>query len=161
MRVVYSYGVIGGGGCEKRMGDLVRWLVADGEDEAWILGSCLDAGGQAQLFGQQGFDPDRLILFNAQGEVKYKAPGGYNEWITDVAKNLGADILDVQYTTTTPASPPCRMVYTLHGCGQPIPEVTFDGILSVESLEEPYPIQFPSQHYRHVNNWVDTKRFPF
>ena len=27
MRVVFSYGVIGGGGCEKRMGDLVRWLI--------------------------------------------------------------------------------------------------------------------------------------
>ena len=160
MRVVYSYGVIGGGGCEKRMGDLVRWLV-DGGDEAWILGSCIDAQGQAQLFGQQGFDPDRLLLFDAQGDVKYTIPNGYSQWITDVATSLGADILDVQYTTTTPAKAPCRMVYTLHGCGQPIPDLVFDGILSVESVEHPFPIQHANQHFRHVNNWVDTERFPW
>ena len=54
-----------------------------------------------------------------------------------------------------------RQIYTLHGCAQPIPDLTFDGILSVESVELPFPIQHANQHFRHVNNWVDTERFPF
>ena len=157
MNIVFSYGVIGGGGCEKRMGDLVRWLLANG-DEAWIVGSCITGEGRSQLFDQQGVPPDRIIVWESNRE-QYPGAHDFGDFVEHVCRALRGDILDIQYTNTIPTKAPCHMIFTMHGMGQPIPFMTFDGILSVESMGP--PIQFASQHFTHVNNWVDTRRFPF
>ena len=160
MRVVYAYGILDGGGCEKRMGDLVRWLLANG-DEAWIVGTRINPRGRSQLFGQQGVPEDRIILCEPGG-VLYTMPGGFPGFLEQTCRELRADILDVQFTTTTPTECPCRMVYTMHGTAQPIPDITFDGIISVEApVEVGSLLQHGGQHFAAIHNWVDVARFPF
>jgi len=157
MNIVFSYGVIGGGGCERRMGDLVRWFLANG-DEAWIVGSCINVDGRSQLFDQQGLPPERIIVWESHRE-QYPEAHDFGDFVEHVCRALRADILDIQYTNTIPTKAPCRMIFTMHGMGQPIPLMTFDGILSVESMAP--PIQFTDQPFAHVNNWVDMTRFSF
>jgi len=157
MNIVFSYGVIGGGGCERRMGDLVRWFLANG-DEAWIVGSCINTEGRSQLFGQQGIPPERILLCDPE-VLSRSGLQGYADFVGETCRALKADILDVQYVETSPVNAPCRTIFTMHGLGQPIPAILFDGILSVESMEP--PSQFPSQPFAHASNWVDATRFPF
>ena len=158
MRVVFAYGILGGGGCEKRMGDLVRSLVRNG-DEAWILGMRTDPHGEEQLFEQQGISRDRVFLADPEGAA-FHFPVDYDAFIGRHCRELRADILDVQYTMSVPAHLPCRTIYTIHGEAQPIPAMAFDGILSVENLRVDVR-QYPGQPYAEIHNWVDPQRFPY
>jgi len=157
VRIILAYGVITGGGCERRMGDLCRWLLDNGH-EAWILASQFDALGEAVVHGQCGVPIDH-VLYNVTGEGGWHY-GSMAEFVGAKVKELGADLVDVQwYPGFDPIHWKCPAVATIHGITTRPPPAIFSGVIAVEDGI------VDGSAYRSgapvIWNWVNLRRFPF
>lgn len=155
MRVLLSYGVLTGGGCERRMADLCRWLLDNG-DEAWIIASTFDALGESVIHGQCGVPLDRMLYYNTGDGFRCEY---IQDYIADMITKLGIDIIDVQWHPGySPFPYPCKAIATMHGVSTPPPNNIFQGVLDVEGLS------LPANRWTHtavIWNWVNLRRFPF
>lgn len=159
MRILLTYGVLTGGGCERRMGDLVRWLLDNG-DEAWIAANVIWNLGRDVLFGQCGVPEDRVLLWGPEGNDPQTWPALGGDWIRQQVSATGADVVDVQwhpgYSLDTYS---CPAVATIHGAvGAPPPSV-FEGVISVQ--DEIIDGGAYRQGAPVIHNWVNLSRFPF
>ena len=153
MKIVFAYGVLTGGGAEKRMGDLSRWLLDNG-DEAWIVASNISDNGISMMAQQCGFPVNRIRVM--------EACGNYEKHTIQVAEEVGADIIDVQWVDCVPSFAPCALTYTMHGRTQPVPvNAPFLGILSVEHIVPNDPLHRAAPVVRSVLNWADTEKFAY
>ncbi|MFA7000424.1 MAG: hypothetical protein WC241_04950 [Candidatus Paceibacterota bacterium] len=152
MNVVIHYGILGAGGCERRLGDLVRWLLDNG-DQAWICVSGCTNDGLSIIYRQCGVPNDRLRVM---------PPGGdYETFALELLREVDADIIDVQWLSSVPEHFPCRAVYTIHGEQSLPPPGWFDGLISVETMGDHHPARTTTPLYREIWNWVPLERFPF
>ena len=157
MRVLLTYGVLMPGGCERRMGDIVRWLIDHG-DEAWIAANIPRFDGVRLLVEQCGVPLDRMFFFEDNGGAIRAS--SMSIWINKIAKRVKADVVDVQWHPGyEQIEYPCPAVATLHGIvGAPPPSI-FQGVVAVEDR------LVNGSHYKHgaavVWNWVNLRRFPF
>jgi hypothetical protein len=157
MRVLYYYGTVSGGGCERRMGDLCRWFLDNG-DEAWIVGSKANDMGYAMLHGQCGVPPSRTIWMHDE------VPGGsIEEFIMAMAQELKADIIDHQWWGMgIPTSwEGIKAVATLHGYVGLPHSPFYDGVISVEDLPLAHEAFAMAPKVRTIWNWANLERFPF
>jgi hypothetical protein len=157
MNVLLVYGVVTGGGCERRMGDIAAWLNAHG-DQCHIACSQMDALGEAVLFGQCDVS-HRQIHYYVTGEGGFQTPF-MCDWIDRLVVETQADIIDVQWHPGFEQHPyAVPAVATLHGRSSIPPPSIFDGVISVDR-DRPNP-----EHYRAgcpvIYNWVNLPRFPF
>jgi len=156
LRVLLFYPVLGAGGCEKRLAELGRWLLDNG-DEAWIIASSIASDVTANVIaGQCGFPWDRILLKPQDDDTMLE------DFVADTALALRADVLDCQWVEPLPNPFPCPAVYTTHGLTQPLPErLDFAAHISVDTL----PLDSHNRTYapvvRTVWNWVNLDRFPF
>ncbi|HUT62142.1 MAG TPA: hypothetical protein VNA25_30250 [Phycisphaerae bacterium] len=144
MRIIFAYGILQGGGCERRMGELMRWLLDNG-DECWLLASGWGHYGRATLYGQCGVPSDRIIMMGP-GEV-------YEDFLVYMADELKGDLFDIQWSACLPKELRIPAVFTMHGVTQPMPELPWAGIICVEYLNLP-PVTT-------IYNWVNLEKFPF
>ena len=154
MNVVIYYPVLGGGGCEKRLAELGRWLLENG-DEVWIAAAYLTTDiAPSIMCGQCGFPWHR---------IRFMEPGGsIEDHVVNVCREVEADILDVQWVEPLPAEFPCRAVYTTHGITQPLPlRDDFSGHISVETVGPHSEHQAYAPVFGEIWNWVDLDRFRF
>ncbi len=154
MRVIYYYGIVSGGGCERRMGDLCRWMNDNGA-EAWIVAAAADNIGLTILHGQCGLPTNRVRLME---------PGGNLErFLVDQVSELGATVVDHQWwgAGIPHGGFPVPAVATLHGRVPYPPGGFYQGILSVETMVDHRFLRTLAPRYAQVWNWVDLERFPF
>lgn len=152
-----AYGVLTGGGCERRMGDICRWLLDQGH-EAWIAASVFDALGEAVIHGQCGVPLNR-VLYYTTGEGGFRAPT-MQDWVREVLIEKQIDLIDVQwYPGFEQVAYPCAAVATIHGITSRPPSDIFQGVIAVEDRI------IDGHGYRHgapvIWNWVNLRRFPF
>jgi len=163
MRVALLYGVVTGGGCERRMGDICRWLNDNG-DEAHIIASMFDGLGEAVLHGQCGVPVDRVHYFHSPGMFD-KYDGDWGKFVYATLADLGADLVDVQwFLDGMPPAFPCCSVATVHGAVPPPPATLVQAVISVEEnegLRRWYDHTHPRVMVRVVQNWVNLKRYPY
>lgn len=157
MRVLLAYGVITGGGCERRMGDLCRYLLDEGH-EAWIAASTFDALGEAVLHGQCGVPLNR-VLYYAHPDGGFRAPF-MQDWIAQIVREREIDLVDVQWHPGfDPVKWDCPSIATIHGVTSRPPASIFDGVIAVEDRI------IDGDAYKHgaavIWNWVNLRRFPF
>ena len=155
MRLALIYGVLTGGGAERRLGDLCRYLLDNGDD-CFILASTFDALGEAVIHGQCGVPLDRVIYYNT-------GDGFFCDHIQDFfegkVRDLGIDLVDVQWFPGYDVVPfPCKAVATIHGISSCPPPSIFSGLISVE---DGLGFSQAWKHYEVIWNWVNLRRFPF
>ena len=154
MRVILYYGLLAGGGCERRLGDLCRWLLDNG-DEAWIVCSGAYDTALTILCGHCGVPVNRIL---------HLPPGkDHAEFLNETAADLQADVIDHQWWGAgIPASGFEKpTVCTLHGLVVSPPSGYYRGILSVETLHDEHRMRTLAPHYGVVYNWANLRRFPF
>lgn len=154
LAVVIYYPLLASGGCERRMGDLGRWLL-DNSDQAWIVcaGVTTDLA-YTILCGQCGFPYHRILSMPAGGVIE--------EWVIEKCQEVGADILDVQWCGSLPPAFPCTAIYTTHGLTQPYPERTdFAGHIAVDRLPPYHGGRRFAPVWETIYNWVNLDRFPY
>jgi hypothetical protein len=161
MRVALVYGVVTGGGCERRMGDICRWLLDHG-DECWIIASTFDGLGEAVLHGQCGVPVDRVIYLQGSNFEKYN--GNFENFVYDQLATLSIDVADIQWHIQIPPQFPCTAIATVHGAVPAPPVTAFQGVISVEEnlgLKIWYDHMHPRVMLRCIQNWVNLKRYPY
>jgi len=154
MNVVIYYPRPAAGGCERRIGDLGRWLLDNG-DEAWLVCAGVTSDlAYTILCGQCGFPYHRILQMPAGGTVE--------QWVVDQCREVKADILDVQWCHGIPDELPCAAVYTTHGLTQPYPERhDFAGHIPVDKLPPHHGGRRFAPVWETVYNWANLRRFPY
>jgi len=159
MRVVYTYGLLAGGGCERRTGQLMRWLLDRGDD-AWLLGTGWAEAGQAMMLEQCQVPADRIIIMPGD----QLSTGSYEEFLSENIERLEADLIDVQWTSCLPSRWTRPSVFTMHGITQPVPaHAPFSKIICIENLPSGHPAYHGESKTKIqvIWNWVDLQQFPF
>lgn len=154
MRVLLYYGLLAGGGCERRMGDLCRWLL-DAGDECWIVASGAYDTALTILCGHCRVPANRIL---------YMPPGGvFEDFLNETAANLEADVIDHQWWGAgIPKDGFAKpAICTLHGLVTPPPAGYYKGIISVETLHDEHAMRALTPNYQVIWNWVNLDRFPF
>ncbi|HUW11512.1 MAG TPA: hypothetical protein VM537_17405 [Anaerolineae bacterium] len=159
MRVVYTYGLLAGGGCERRTGQLMRWLLDRGDD-AWLLGTGWAEAGQAMMLEQCKVPADRIVIMPAE----QLSSGSYEDFLSENIERLEADVIDVQWTSCLPSRWTRPSVFTMHGISQPVPaHAPFSKMICIENLPSGHPgyHQESQTKIEVIWNWVDLDQFPF
>ncbi len=154
MNVLIHYGQLAAGGCERRLGNIMRWLIDNGDDAHLCVAGSTPIG-ESILFRQCRVPNNRLHIM---------PPGGdYETFALELVREYEIDIVDVQYLTSVPERFPCKAVYTIHG-EQALPmngDPWFDGLISVETMGDHHPARTTTPRYIEIWNWVPLHRFPF
>ena len=154
MRIAYHYGLLAGGGVERRLADLYRHLTRRGDD-VWIIGLRLDSTGRELLCWQGGVPEDRIII--APPATQFD--NTFHLWSWDTLEELQPDIIDCQWCAS-PYKFPLPAVATVHGFIPMPPADVFQGILFIaDFITMPTPGQ--RGPIRAIENWVDLGVNPF
>jgi len=154
VKVALYYPVLYEGGCEKRLGELARWLLDNGDDVYIVaISASRVKAGEDIICRRCGFPRERIItkpLYDTRTD---------EEFITNVIGWMRPDVIDCQWHGPWP-NVTLPIVYTMHGAGQLVPNKDIAAVISVEDLPDGHAA-YRVAPVHVVWNWVDTKRFQF
>jgi len=154
MKLAYAYGVLAGGGCERRLGELAAWMLTRGH-EVRIFGETIRKEGRDILLGQCGLPAEMIEV--AQDDGPY--PGNYADWLRERVAGYAPDLVSHQWYSE-PIRFDCPSICTVHGWGVLPPLGAYEAIIYVWQTHDPVYLA-AAPLVRCVDNWVGLSRLPF